>query len=56
MIWSGLTKYLCEMIYQRGKAVEIPGFGVFGPLLEEWATLKNPLEKGDITNNSLLLT
>lgn len=36
MLWSGLTKYLQQMVYVRGKAVEIPSFGIFYPVYEEW--------------------
>jgi hypothetical protein len=33
------------MINFHQKAVEIPGLGIVGPLLEKWAQLNNPLDK-----------
>lgn len=48
MLWSGLTKYLQSMVQLRGKAVEIPGFGVIYPVFEEWSSLTNPLYKGPL--------
>jgi hypothetical protein len=30
------------------KALEIPELGVFGPVLEDWLNLKDPLDKGPI--------
>ena len=46
MIWSGLTKYINNMVHNRAKAVDIPGFCVVGPLIEEWTALRDPLNKG----------
>jgi hypothetical protein len=37
------------MVYVKGKAVEIPGFGVFYPVYEEWSSLANPLIKGPLS-------
>ena len=55
MIGSGITKFLWTMIHDQAKAVEIPGFGVFGPLLEKWVGLKNPLDKGPISSSTFPL-
>jgi len=49
MFWSGLTKYLQQMVCVRGKAVEILNFGVFYPVYEEWSSLANPLIKGPLS-------
>ncbi len=49
MLWSGLTKYLLQMVQVRGKAVEIPSFGVFYPVYGEWSSLANPLCKGPLS-------
>ena len=48
MVWSGLTKYLWQMVNIRGKTVEISGFGVIGPVFDEWSALTNPLNKGPL--------
>ena len=34
MVWSGLTKCLRNMVQQQKKAIEIPGFAIFGPIAE----------------------
>ena len=34
MVWSGLTKCLRNMVQQQQKAIEIPGFAIFGPIAE----------------------
>lgn len=52
MIWSGLTKYLNSMIHDHSKAVEIPGLIIFGPLIEQWATFRDPLSKGPISKST----
>lgn len=46
MVWSGLTKYLVSSIYGHGKAVEISGLAIFGPVVDKFVTLKDPLDKG----------
>jgi hypothetical protein len=51
MIWSGLTKTLLRVINQQLKALEIPEFGIFGPVLEEWLNLRDPLEKGPVRSS-----
>ena len=50
-----MTKFLWNMIHDQAKAVEIPGLGIFGPLLEKWASLKNPLEKGPVQTSTFPL-
>ncbi len=52
MIWSGLTKYLQSMIHGHSKAIEIPGFAIFGPYIEKWANYRDPLDKGPVTNST----
>jgi hypothetical protein len=39
----------------QAKAVEIPGFGIIGPLIEKWAMSKDPLNKGTITKQTFSL-
>lgn len=46
MFWSGLTKCLRNIVQMQGKAVEIPEFGVFGPIKKPDNLGRNPLEKG----------
>lgn len=46
MIWSVLTKYLLRCVQQKGTAIEIPSFAIFGPIIDKFASLKDPLEKG----------
>lgn len=46
MVWSGLTKFLLAHIYGHGKAVEIHSLGIFGPVVDKFVTLKDPLDKG----------
>jgi hypothetical protein len=46
MIWSGITKSLFHIINEQLKALEIPGFGIFGPVVEPWLWARDPLEKG----------
>ena len=46
MFWSGLTKCLRNIVQMQGKAVEIPEFGVFGPIQKAHNLGRNPLEKG----------
>ena len=36
MVWSGLTKYINSIIHTHSKAVEIPGFAIIGPLVQQW--------------------
>lgn len=55
MIWSGLTKYLLNMIHNHARSVEIPGFIIIGPFIEKWATFKDPLDKGPITKSTYAL-
>lgn len=55
MVWSGLTKYLNNMVHNRAKAVDIPGFCVVGPLIEEWTKLRDPLNKGISTKTTFSL-
>ena len=46
MVWSGVTKCLVSMVQQQRKAIDIPGFGIFGPLLDQAGNLRDPLDKG----------
>ena len=46
MIWSGLTKIMLSHVCEQGKAVEIPDFAIFGPVVDRFTTLKDPLDKG----------
>jgi hypothetical protein len=46
MIWSGLTKIMLSHVSDQGKAVEIPNFAIFGPVVDRFTTLKDPLDKG----------
>lgn len=46
MIWSVLTKYLLCCVQEKGKAIEIPSFAIFGPIIDKFTLLKDPLEKG----------
>jgi hypothetical protein len=36
----------------NAKAVEIPGFGTIGPLIEPWSYHRDPLNKGNITKST----
>lgn len=40
------------MINQYNKAVEIPGFAIVGPLIQQWQTLRDPLDKGTVTKST----
>ena len=39
-------------MHQHARAVEIPHFGVIGPYIEKWATMRDPLDKGPITKST----
>ena len=43
------------MVKEQVKGLEIPGFGVFGPVIEEWSTLRDPMEKGPIRSSPFSL-
>lgn len=45
-IWSGVTKCLRNIVQQQRKAIEIPNFAIFGPLLEQLGYMRDPLDKG----------
>lgn len=55
MVWSGFTKLLHSLVHTHAKAVQIPGFGIVGPLVEEWVTLRDPLNKGPIERKTFQL-
>ena len=55
MLWSALTKSLVRVVKEQVKGLEIPGFGVFGPVIEEWSTLRDPMEKGPIRSSPFSL-
>jgi hypothetical protein len=40
------------MVHQCSKAIEIPGFAIIGPLVQEWQTLRDPLDKGNISKST----
>jgi len=46
MIWNVLTKYLISCVQEKGKGIEIPHFAIFGPIIDKFSLLKNPLDKG----------
>lgn len=46
MIWSVLCKYLVCCVQEKGKAIEIPSFAIFGPIIDKFSLLKDPLDKG----------
>lgn len=52
MVWSGLTKYIHSMVHNSCKAVEIPGLGIVGPLVQDWQTYRDPLDKGTVTKST----
>lgn len=47
-VWSGVTKCLRNIVQGRQKAVEIPNFAIFGPVLDKFSRLKSPLDKGPL--------
>jgi len=47
-VWSGITKCLRNIVQGRQKAVEIPNFAIFGPVLDKFSKLKSPLDKGPL--------
>ena len=55
MLWSALTKSLVKVVKDQVKGLEIPGFGVFGPVVEEWSTLRDPMEKGPVRSSPFSL-
>ncbi len=46
MVWSAVTKTLVRQVRQSGKPVELPQFGIFGPIVDRFVAQKDPLEKG----------
>ena len=55
MVWSGLTKHINSLVHSHAKAVEIPSFAIFGPLVEQWTDYRDPLAKGPITKRTYQL-
>ena len=49
-MWSGLTKLLNNCVEQQSKSLEIPYFGIIGPVVKKWQTLRDPMDKA--LNNS----
>ena len=43
-MWSALTKYLRNVTSFKQKALEIPGFAIFGPVMEKKG--RDPMDKG----------
>jgi hypothetical protein len=46
MIWSGMSKMLLNCVDNHGRAVEIPGLAIFGPIMDTFQVRKDPLDKG----------
>jgi len=40
------------MVNQCGRAIEVPGFAIIGPLVQQWQTVRDPLDKGNITKST----
>ena len=55
MLWSALTKSITKVVKNSVKGIEIPGLGIFGPIIEEWSTLRDPMEKGPIRTSPFTL-
>jgi len=52
MMWSGLTKQVNSLVHSHAKAVEIPSFAIFAPVVEQWTDYRDPLDKGPITKRT----
>ena len=46
LVWSGVTKCLVNIVQKQQKAIEIPGFAIFGPILEKNQGTRDPMDKG----------
>jgi hypothetical protein len=46
-VWSAVTKCLRNIVQSRQQALEIPNFAIFGPVLDKFAKLPNPMDKGE---------
>jgi len=45
-VWSGVTKCLRNIVQGQQRAVDVPNFAIFGPVLDKFSRLKDPLNKG----------
>lgn len=46
LVWSGVTKCLQSIVQKQQRAIELPGFGIFGPIFEKHQGTRDPMDKG----------
>lgn len=51
-VWSALTKYLRNVVSYKQIALEIPGFAIFGPIIEKKG--RDPMDKG-LKNSNVMM-
>lgn len=56
MAWSGITKVLLGCVSEQGRAVEIPNLAIFGPVLDKFTVMRDPLDKGPGCKQGLVRT